>query len=85
MDCLRPIALRTFADYAPRFGWFTHCLSCSRDRDFTLEEIERRFGLDADVDAVRLALRCVQCGQRGCLLYRYYRGGMHGPGTHAYR
>ena len=84
MDRLRPIALRTFADYGPRFGWFAHCVPCAHDRHFTLEEIERRFGLDADVDAVRLALRCGQCGQRGCLLYRYYRG-MHGPGTYAYR
>ena len=28
---------------------------------------------------------CPRCGVRDCLLYRFYRGGMHGPCAHAYR
>lgn len=80
-----PIVLRTFRDYGDQFGWFAHCLACSRDSDLSDADIARRFGLDADVDAVRRALRCARCGARDALLYRYYRGGMHGPGEAAYR
>ena len=80
-----PIALRTFADYGPDFGRFAHCQTCFRDRPFTEEEIARLFGLDADVHRLARRLRCAHCRQHKTLLYRYYRGGMHGPGTHAYR
>ena len=85
VDTPVPIVLRTFRDYGTDFGWFAHCLRCFRDRVFTDDEIEHRLGLDTDVDAVRRALRCTRCGARDCLLYRYYRGGMHGPSTGAYR
>ena len=82
---LVPIAMRTFADYGPDFGWFAHCLACFRDRPFTDADIARLFGLDADVNDLRRRLRCARCGKRRTLLYRYYRGGMRGPGQHAYR
>ena len=87
MDATRhvPIVLRTFRDYGPDFGWFAHCLVCFRDRTFSDADIAHLFGLDADVDDVRRRLRCTRCGRRRCLLYRYFRDGMHGPGTHAYR
>ena len=85
VDAPVPIVLRTFRDYGAQFGWFAHCLRCFRDRVFTDDDIERRIGLDTDVDAVRRALRCTRCSARDCLLYRYYRGGMHGPSTGAYR
>ena len=86
MDCARPvpITLRTFADYGVEFGWFAHCTRCVRDRHFSQVEIDERFGLDADVDAVRRSLRCGRCGQQDCLLYRYFRGGMNGPGEASY-
>ena len=80
-----PLALRTFRDYGPDFGWFAHCLTCFRDRPFTDADIARLFGLDADVHRLAGRLRCARCGQQKTLLYRYYQGGMHGPGTHAYR
>ena len=80
----QPIAMRTFRDYGVDFGWFAHCRTCFRDRPFTDTDIARLFGLDADVDQVRGRLRCARCGARDCLLYRYYRGGMRGPGETAY-
>ena len=52
-----PIVLRAFRDYRADFRWFAHCLACFRDRALTDHDIEQRFGLDADVDAVRRALR----------------------------
>ena len=86
MDAPRPqpIAMRTFADYGPDFGWFAHCLACFRDRPFTDADIARLFGLHANVDEVRQRLRCTRCGARRPLLYRYYRGGVHGPSESAY-
>lgn len=70
---LTAIELRTFADYGERFGWFAHCPQCGRDRPFTREEIAERFGLDANVHAIRERLRCSECRRGGCLLYCYYR------------
>lgn len=77
--------MRTFADHGEDFGFFAHCPHCVRDRRYTREEIAERFGLDADVHEVRKRLRCSACGKRDALLYRYYRGGMHGPSEGAYQ
>ena len=79
-----PIRLSTFGDYGPDFGWFAYCGGCNRQRAFGRDEIARRFGLEAEVDRIRLRLRCSGCGRRSGLLYRYYRGGMHGPSATAY-
>ena len=51
-----PIALRTFRDYGPDFGWFAHCLTCFRDRPFTdadtghLRRVDRRPRGDTGAD-----------------------------------
>ena len=82
---LTPIAMRSFADHTADFGWFAYCQGGHRDRDFSAHDIMRLFGFDADVDEVRARLRCTRCGARDCLLYRYFRGSMHGPSEGAYR
>ena len=79
-----PIRLTTLRDHTPDFGWFADCGGCNRQQAFGRDEIERRFRLDADVDRIRMRLRCSRCGRRGGLLYRYYRSGMQGPSTTAH-
>ena len=71
---LKPIRMRTFRDYGPRFGWFAYCRRCFHQRTLTLEDIERRIGLDADVNGVRRRLCCGACGARDALLHRHYHG-----------
>lgn len=44
--------------------------------------MQRALSLYATFAAVRVALRC---GHRDCLLYRYWRAGMHGPSEGAYQ
>ena len=73
--------MRTFRDYGPRFGWFAYCQRCFHQRTLSLEDIERRIGLDADVNDVRRRLRCGACG---ALLHRHYCGDMDAPSPFAH-